>query len=77
MHSLPHHQVVTKMNEEASGINARFSLMMEQFTKYRSDVTSYKEYLEKAMKDRVDKRTEGNLQNEGNKEQKQIVTSLA
>ena len=65
------------MNEEASGINARFSLMMEQFTKYRSDVTNYKEYLEKAMKDRVDKRTEGNLQNEGNKEQKQIVTSLA
>ena len=65
------------MNEEAASISGRFSLMMDQFTKYKSDVENYKQYLEGVLKKRTDARAEGNPENQGNKEQKAIIDSLA
>ena len=62
----------------ATVINSRFGLLEEQFTKYNTDVKSYKDYLLKVSKDRMDKRYEGGA-DDGNQfatEQKQIMDSI-
>lgn len=78
MHNLPNHQIIKNLTEMATVINSRFGLLEEQFTKYNTDVKSYKDYLLKVSKDRMDKRYEGGA-DDGNQfatEQKQIMDSI-
>lgn len=50
--NLPDHDVVTRISREADGINNRFKMLNEQFSKYQEDITNYKDYLTKVVSDR-------------------------
>lgn len=76
LHHLPHQDVMSTMSEEAAQISSRFSLMMQQFDTYQSDVKKYQDYLEKVVKNRDDLRAEGNPNNPANSEQKDIIDSV-
>lgn len=77
LHNLPHHEVVNQLTTEAAKINNRFGLMQNQFSSYQKDVKKYSDYLKQIVKERDDKRNEGNPDNEANKEQKEIIDSIA
>lgn len=76
LESMPQHDVIRSIQQEANQISSRFSLMEEQFTTYDRQVTEYKDYIKKILVERATKRGEGNTNNPANKEQKEIMDSL-
>ena len=76
MHDLPHHDIVSKIAEEAATINGKYTSINGQFQQYEKDVKKYGDYLVKYTAERETIRDEGNMDNEANQEQKQIIEVL-
>ena len=75
MHNLPNHEIIKNLTEMATTINQRFGLLETQFTKYNTDVSSYRDYLKGITDKRLDTRYEGGAK-DGNTfavEQKEIM----
>ena len=52
-------------------------MMDQQFQKYETDVGAYRDYLSNVVKTRDEARNTGNLDNAANREQKEIIDSVA
>ena len=64
------------MTRKAEAINEKLELINKQFDNYDTDIKTYKDYLRKKINEREEERAVGNTENQGSKEQTEIMEKM-